>query len=80
MRPWPLGKALSGADVGKCNGMGPLISDKPGVMFLPVEKNWAMVRVWGMEGAISIFGVVFLYALHIAFLWSVIGGFITLCK
>jgi len=33
MRPWPLGKALSGADVGKCYGMGSLISAKPGIAF-----------------------------------------------
>lgn len=29
MRPWPLGKALSGADVGKCNSVQSLISAKP---------------------------------------------------
>lgn len=27
MRPWPLGKALSGADVGECKGVGSLPSD-----------------------------------------------------
>jgi len=34
MRPWPLGKALSGADVGKCNSVQSLISAKPLTIFL----------------------------------------------
>lgn len=51
MRPWPLGKALSGADVGKCNGVGfsTLSSAKP--VFCLVEKieQWSMFergKVW----------------------------------
>lgn len=69
MRPWPLGKALSGADVGKCRGIGSLISDKPGLLFLPVEKNWAVVQVWEMEGVVSIFSMVCLCAFERCFCW-----------
>lgn len=79
MRPWPLGKALSGADVGKCSCMGSSISNKTRVAFSPVEvEQWFRFERWKAQS--SVLAWYFSVPLHNGFDESVVAGFITLCK